>query len=229
MLTQTEVLIQKLYHDYRQTVDIDRKGLFFSPECMQICRPIPSYAATTRAQIVQYCKDAQEGNVPVDSATRQPSGTIEMPEDENISSSITENTTAAAHEEAVKDSNKDLEVRDVYTIRPLRPNELRDFSDVSVTSFVGSNPDQLLQKSQKEEWVGMRVDLWNEGVTTDHSLLVKVHYWWRKEETCAGEELEGDIEGMGWRQCLHDIMYLGPKDGTQGEEGLEVKEQSARE
>jgi hypothetical protein len=32
----------------------------------------------------------------------------------------------------------------------------------------------------------------------------------------------GNDQIMGWRQCLHDIMYLGPMDGTKGEAGLEV-------
>ena len=70
----------------------------------------------------------------------------------------------------------------------------------------------------------MRVDLWDEGGEED-GLLVKVQYWWRFEEI--PEHERGDEQAMGWRQCLHDIMYLGPKDGTEGEDGLEVLERSS--
>ncbi|KAF2828967.1 hypothetical protein CC86DRAFT_345399 [Ophiobolus disseminans] len=195
MLSPVEARIQKIYHSYRHTSKVDQKGLFFSPTCVQICRPIPDYAATTRGQIVQYLKDAQEGNVPVDSATAPPSETFIPPKDSGV-----------------------------YTIRPLHPTEATDFSLSTITSSIHLTPLQLLQKSRDEGWIGMRVDLWDEGAATNDSLLVKVQYWWRKEEIQVGEEMEGDENGEGWRQCLHDIMYLGPKDGTEGEEGLEVRE-----
>jgi hypothetical protein len=37
-----------------------------------------------------------------------------------------------------------------------------------------------------------------------------------------GEELDGDVAGRGWRQCGHHIVYLGKKDGTEGEEAGEA-------
>ncbi|KAH7069101.1 hypothetical protein BKA63DRAFT_422810 [Paraphoma chrysanthemicola] len=190
MLSPPEILIKQLYHSYRHTADIDRKGLFFSPTCMQICRPIPSYAATSRTGIVKYLKDAQVGEVPVANASE--------PSEEKPKS------------------------RGVYTIRPLHAAE-HEFSVSTITASVGLKPAQLLQKSKDEAWIGMRVDLWTDGAP-DEGLLVKVQYWWRKEAVKAGETIEGDEKGKGWRQCLHDIMYLGPKDGSEGEEGLEVLE-----
>ncbi|KAH8724918.1 hypothetical protein GQ44DRAFT_682411 [Phaeosphaeriaceae sp. PMI808] len=190
MLTPTELLIQKLYHSYRHTADIDQKGLFFSPNCMQICRPIPTYTAATRGEIVQYLKDAQQGNVPVESSAGRP-----------------KNAMGALG---------------VYTIRPLHPTEV-EFGSSSATSALNCTPAQLLQKVNDESWVGMRVDLWDKGPSSK-GLLVKVQYWWRKETIESGEEMDGDAEGLGWRQCLHDIMYLGPKDGSEGSEGLPLLE-----
>jgi hypothetical protein len=185
MPVPTQTLLQTLYHAYRHTPDIDAKGLFFSPTCIQICDPIPSYAATTRAQIVQYLKDAEKGNVPA------PASSSEQP--------------------------KKMTARGNYTIRPLRPDE-HVFSDVSAINLTHA---QLLQRSQDEGWVGMRVDLW--GMDQEEGgMLVKVRYWWREEEVRDGEELDGDVAGRGWRQCGHHIVYLGKKDGTEGEEAGEA-------
>ena len=56
----------------------------------------------------------------------------------------------------------------------------------------------------------MRVDLWSDGSVDEHgkreSLLVKVNYWWKKKD------------GV-WLQILHDIVYMGPRDGTEGLRG----------
>ncbi|KAF2027672.1 hypothetical protein EK21DRAFT_71403 [Setomelanomma holmii] len=196
MTSPIELQIKKLYHAYRHTSDIDQKGLFFSPTCMQICRPIPSYAATSRAGIVKYLKDVQTGDMPV-AQTEQPQ-------------------EPAAETEPLS--------RAVYTIRRLHAAE-HEFSSNVITAAVGLSPSQLLQQSRDEAWVGMRVDLWDEGAP-DVGLLVQVQYWWRKESVNTGEEVEGDVvgEAMGWRQCLHDIISLGPKDGSEGQEGLEVLE-----
>lgn len=100
-----------------------------------------------------------------------------------------------------------------YTIRPLQPSEF-EFSTSEITSHINSTPEELERKAREEGWVGMRVDLWDE---EDGGMLVKVKYWWREEE---GE----DDEEKTWKQCLHDIMYLGPRDGTEGGDGLEVLE-----
>ncbi|KAF2866281.1 hypothetical protein BDV95DRAFT_584447 [Massariosphaeria phaeospora] len=196
--------LKSLYHAYRHTEDLDRKGVYFSPSCMQVCRPTPSYAATTREQIVQYLRDAQQGIVPVEKPPTSVS--------DQVSGSETESQ---------KNSHKSA--RNVYTIRVLDPSE-RTFADDSIVAHAGMTSQGLHLKSDKEKWVGMRVDLWDEHGPME-SLLVKVQYWWRYELVKSGEEVEGDINGHGWRQCMHDIMYLGPKDGTEGkQEGLEVLE-----
>ncbi|OAL54483.1 hypothetical protein IQ07DRAFT_583774 [Pyrenochaeta sp. DS3sAY3a] len=196
--------IKHLYHTYRHTSDIDRKGLFFSKTCLQICRPTPSYAATTRNEIVQYLKDAQKGRVPVES-----------------SSSVTDENPETLKDTIEKEATK-TKGKDAYTIRPLKPSEF-EFGKPEHTAPVGLTVGELEELARREEWIGMRVDLWQER-GQDNSLLVKVQYWWRREKVPEDEQFEGESDGFGWRQCLHDIMYLGPKDGTEGEEGLEVRE-----
>jgi hypothetical protein len=191
---------------------------------MQICRTIPSYAATSRAGIVKYLKDAQVGDVPLADAA-QPAilPTTMREEDENV---VERKPLATAQREIEKEEppkdtdNEKPKSRDVYTIRPLHAAE-HEFSVNTITAPVGLTPAQLRQKPEDEAWVGMRVDLWTEGAP-DEGLLVKVQYWWRKEAVKPEEQIEGDEVEEGWRQCLHDIMYLGPKDGSEGEEGLEV-------
>jgi hypothetical protein len=200
MSSTTETLIRQLYHSYRHTPDIDRKGRFFSPTCMQICRPIPTFAATTREQIVQYLKDAEKGKIP----------TEDTYEGQSISS------TEEAHDDT-SSANSNSKPRSLYTIRPLLPSEF-EFSSPDITSPIYLTPSQLHNQAVAEAWIGMRVDLWDEG-SLNKGLLVKVQYWWRREEVVASGEMEGDEKGRGWRQCLHDIIYLGPKDGTEGREG----------
>jgi hypothetical protein len=171
---------------------------------MQICRPIPAFAATTRELIVQYLKDAEKGKIPV--------------EDTSEGQSIV--TTEEARDDT-SPASSNSKPRSLYTIRPLLPSEF-EFSSPDITSAIHLIPSQLYQQAVAEAWIGMRVDLWDEG-NVNEGLLVKVQYWWRKEELTAGEEMEGDAEGKGWRQCLHDITYLGPRDGSEGMEG-EVQE-----
>ncbi|KAF1846557.1 uncharacterized protein K460DRAFT_367316 [Cucurbitaria berberidis CBS 394.84] len=197
--------IKYCYQAYRHTADLDRKGLFFSPTCLQICRPTPSYAATTRDQIVQYLKDAQEGNVPVETPLSSATEILDISE---------------THEQ--RESRTKAKSRGVYTIRPLQPSEY-EFSTDDVTAPVGLIPAEIKHTAEQEKWIGMRVDLWNEG-GDEGGLLVKVQYWWRLEEIADTERVMDDAKGPGWRQCLHDIMYLGPKDGTEGHHGQEVLE-----
>jgi hypothetical protein len=197
MSSSPTTTIKQLYHAYRQTPDFDAQGLFFSPTCMQICRPIPTYAATSRAEIVKYAKDAAAGEVPT----------------EKDSSASTQKTDAVDSEGAQKEEKS-------YTIRPLDPSEY-EFSTDAIAAHVGCKVADLEAKSKAEKWVGMRVDVWFGGAKKE-GLLVKVQYWWRYEAVKEGEEVEGDTDGFGWRQCFHDIIYLGPKDGTQGGGGLEI-------
>ena len=196
--TDQTTLIKTLYHTYRHTTDLNLKGQFFSPTCIQICRPTPSYAATTREQIVQYLRDAQEGKIPV-----------------------SDEFSTSTHNPVVSEEPTPQEkASGVYTIRPLLASEF-EFSTADVTAPVGFSPEELRRKAEEEEWVGMRVDLWERG---GRGLLVKVQYWWRLEEVLEGERAVGEGRGREWKQCLHDIMYLGPSDGTEGKDGLEILE-----
>jgi hypothetical protein len=181
--------IKTLYNTYRHTTSPSSKGHFFSPTCLQICRPDPSYAATTRAQIVQYLQDAERGKVPL----KQNADSDNQPRPRK------ENPVAG-------DTAR-------YTIRSLVASE-HTFGDGAATAAIGLTPAKLQAKAEAEGWIGMRVDLWDEGV--EEGLLVKVQYWWRLE--AEGNEEDGKV----WRQCLHDIMYLGPRDGTEGAGGLEI-------
>ena len=196
--------IKHSYHAYRHTGDIDRKGSFFSPDCMQICRPTPSYAATNRDEIVQYLRDAQQGKIPIDAPA---------------SSSTCISGRSDCYATGSRATTRAKE-RSVYTIRPLRPGEFGFGSD-DITAPVGLTVEQMKSRAIQEGWVGMRVNLWDEG---REGLLVKVQYWWRLRETANNKRLAGDHSGTDWDQCLHDIMFLGPKDGTENEEELELLE-----
>lgn len=197
--------IKHCYHAYRHTEDIDRKGFFFSPDCMQICRPAPSYAATSRDGIVQYLRDAQQGKIPVDI----------------LGSSPTHISDVSDHYETESRPKKSVQGRSVYIIRPLQPCEF-EFGSDDIVAPIGLTVEQLKLKAVQEKWVCMRVSLWNEG--GEGSLLVKVQYWWRLEEIANHDQMMGDPPGTGWKQCLHDIMFLGPKNGTENDEGLEILE-----
>ncbi|KAJ9143146.1 hypothetical protein NKR19_g6997 [Coniochaeta hoffmannii] len=161
--------IKSRYIAYYHTADPDAKGHYYSRDCMQICRPMPSYAATDGASIVHLLK-------------------------EGIKQGASMNNKADGTESGC-------------TFRPLKRGEF-EFASDEVVSAIGSTPSDLKQKAEKEGWIGTRVDMWfpmGEG----KEMLVKVQYWWRKE----GDE---------WVQILHDIMYMGPRDGTEGTEGERV-------
>ena len=193
--------IKQCYHAYRRTEDIDRKGLF-SPDCLQICRPMPSYAATSRAEIVAYLHEAERGKIPAMTPAAGSFGN-------------------SALKDEMLESARSTKSKSVYTIRALHPSEY-NFGTDETCAPIGSTPEQLQEKAVKEEWAGMRVDLWGTG--RDSDLLVKVQYWWRSEEIPAHEKMTDNTQKMGWRQCLHDIMYLGPKDGTEGTGEVEILE-----
>ncbi|KAI8312282.1 monocarboxylate permease-like protein [Colletotrichum sp. SAR11_59] len=102
-----------------------------------------------------------------------------------------------------------LNSKGYYTIRPLTDAEHEFGTDEHVFPAGFSSAEDVKAKARSEGWVGMRVDLWDEPVVAidkDDSLMVKVQYWWRKEEG-------------GWLQIFHDIKYLGSKDGSQGAGG----------
>ncbi|KAK1997785.1 hypothetical protein LX36DRAFT_691169 [Colletotrichum falcatum] len=98
----------------------------------------------------------------------------------------------------------------LYTIRPLRDDEYEFGTDEQVAPAGFTSAAEVRSKALAEGWVGMRVDLWDESaegqLEQEDSILVKVQYWWRKENGA-------------WIQTLHDIMYMGLRDGTEGSEG----------
>ncbi|KAF1928624.1 uncharacterized protein M421DRAFT_92340 [Didymella exigua CBS 183.55] len=187
--------IKALYHAYRHTPSIAIKALFFSSTCLQSCRPTPSYSATSRLQIAQYLQDAQQAEVPPEHSAGS-EGHVDC--------------SRAGHV---------TEGMGRYTIRPLRASEHK-FGDTAATAALGVTPVELSARAEAEGWTGMRVDLWDEG--PEAGLLVKVQYWWRLESLGDESDLGVERGGEVWRQCLHDIMYLGPRDGTEGAEGLEI-------
>ncbi len=197
--------IKHCYHVYRHTADIGRKGLFFSPTCMQICRPTPSYAATSRDGIVQYLRDAQQGKIPVDTPVSTSAGISDLSDGHTMEPEPTKPTKS----------------KSVYTIRALAPSEF-EFGSDDIVAPIRLTTVQLKSKAVQEKWIGMRVNLWEEGV--EQGLLVKVQYWWRLEEILGHKRIRGELPGTGWRQCLHDIIFLGPKNGTENEDGLDVLE-----
>jgi len=171
--------LKRLYAEYRHTVDIDDKGHFFSPLCKQICRPRPSYAAKNRETIVGYLHDvARQGT---SAATGRPNAIGDKPA-----------------------------MKGYYTIRSLEDSEVDFAADDQVRPAGFNSAEEVRQMALAEGWVGMRVDLWEGDGLGDNGdaqgLLVKVTYWWRKED------------GV-WLQILHDIMYMGPRDGTEGVNG----------
>ncbi|KAH8912741.1 hypothetical protein BR93DRAFT_889617 [Coniochaeta sp. PMI_546] len=161
--------IKSRYTTYYHTADPDAKGLFYAADCMQICRPIPSYAAKDGATIVRYLYEARDKGQSMNNAT---------------------------------DSSQTG-----CTIRPLRDDEFVFESD-EVVAPIGRTSAELKKKAEEEGWVGTRVDLWFP-VPDGSDMLCKVQYWWKKE----GDE---------WVQILHDIMYIGPRDGSEGVEGEQI-------
>lgn len=103
-----------------------------------------------------------------------------------------------------------------YSIRPLEINEFEFSTDAVVQPAGFSSAAEVKRIAKADGWVGLRVDLWDdEGVDelgNKKGILVKVQYWWREEND-------------EWLQILHDIMYLGTRDGTEGSED-EVVERS---
>ncbi|KAK4191027.1 hypothetical protein QBC35DRAFT_488024 [Podospora australis] len=174
--------LKTLYASYRATPSIPGKAVFFSKECMQICAPQPSYAASGRETIISYLEAASNSGVSIPGVSEK------------------------------KDPK-----REGYTIRPLRLAEDEfTFETDEVVAHAGvESVDALKERALREQWVGMRVDLWFED-ESEGGMLCKVQYWWRKEDGTVGEG-----EGR-WVQILHDIMYMGLRDGTEGTEGDEV-------
>ncbi|KIH93778.1 hypothetical protein SPBR_04476 [Sporothrix brasiliensis 5110] len=126
------------------------------------------------------------------------------------SSGLSINGASVTEEEASKKK------KSFATIRPLRPEEF-DFGNDELVQHAGfATVDDLKRHAEQRGWVGMHVDLWEEeedGEKTADGLsqgtLIKVQYWWARDQS--KDAADGD-----WIQVFHDIMYIGPLDGTQG-------------
>lgn len=195
-LDQTAIVahLKQLYAKYRHTAELEAKAKFFSPECRQICRPTPAFAATNRETIMRYLRETSG------------KGT------EKIQEFVQDQEKTTTVNTPVKETMVDVnsQKRSYYTIRPLTPGEMEFGSnEAAVPAGFGSATDVKI-RAEGEGWVGMRVDLWddeeNDLKGKAQGILVKVQYWWREES------------GV-WLQILHDIMYLGSRDGTEGSEG----------
>lgn len=85
-----------------------------------------------------------------------------------------------------------------YNIRLVKAHEFEFGTNEQVAPAGYASSHELKMQAVNEGWIGMRVDMWD-----DSGLLVKVHYWWRRE----GDE---------WLQILHDILTI-EKDGSKVE------------
>ncbi len=155
--------LRTLFAAYHHTVDIDQRGRFYHPNCLQICRPQPSYAAQDAQTIIRFLHEANSNKM---------------------------NFSSGADGEG-------------FSFRAISEDEF-EFATDDITAPAGFTTAELTEKAKREDWVGTRVDLWFPDGSEAGTMLVKVKYWWRKE----GDE---------WVQVLHDIMYMGPPDGTEGQ------------
>ncbi|KAH6886277.1 hypothetical protein B0T10DRAFT_490931 [Thelonectria olida] len=112
----------------------------------------------------------------------------------------------------IDDASGTLQVKaSCYTVRPLTESESDEFGTTEVVAPAGfSSVEDIQAKARSDKWKGLRVNMWTDD-GFGKGLLVKVKYWWRLEEAEVGGEV--------WRQILHDILYLGPRDGTEESEG----------
>lgn len=80
-------------------------------------------------------------------------------------------------------------------------------------------PEEFQERRKEENWEGRRVVMWDavgEEIDGKRRVIV-VNYWWKKEKVPE----DGDEDEV-WKQCLHDIIWIG-KEG-EWPEGL-VKEE----
>jgi hypothetical protein len=188
----TTAHLQQLYADYRHTSDIEEKAGFFSPDCRQICRPTPTFAARDRDTIMRYLRETSgKGKDSI----------------QQILEDLDKKTTISGPNKETM-AGPSTRSKSFYTIRPLTDGE-KEFGDDDTAVPAGfDSANSIKLRAEKEGWVGMRVDLWDDEGTDNRGkglgILVKVQYWWK-------EDLPGE-----WLQILHDIIYIGSRDGTEG-------------
>lgn len=197
--------LKQVYHEYRHTKYIPAKGAFFSPKCMQICRPMPKYAALRRETILLYLVQS-EGFKDMED--------YEQAQGASSSSAIKTRSSQDASGRDAEDTDevkvKALKGKGFYSIRSLKPVEASEILSEEFVAPLEMTPSRLEELKHREGWVGMRVELWDVNEEDDTGRLIRVNYWWR-EENVGGEKK--------WLQCLHDIISIGERDGTEGQEG----------
>lgn len=186
--------LKQLYAEYRHTSNVEAKSQFFSPDCRQVCRPMPAFAASNRDTIMKYLRETSgKGTEKIQQYAEDP--------DKTAAIRGSGNETVAS----VSTPKKSF-----YTIRPLTTSEMEFGSDETAVPAGFDSASAIKLQADREGWVGMRVDLWDDEGTDSGGerlgILVKVQYWWKEER------------GV-WSQILHDIMYLGSRDGTEGSQG----------
>ena len=201
-MDRVETALIALYDAYFETPSPQDKGTFYSRHCRQICRPHPSFAARDPATIVGYLEASRRAHA---SPSKPPSG--------------------AAEGEGKDDEDDPHPDKGSYTIRPLRPEEVGEFGSDEVCLPAGLGAEEMAEVARREGWRGMRVDL---SLGDGTGRVVEVKYWWKWEggvgdEGGKGERGEEGKEGRGgggggeWKQCLHDILYIGPpRNGGDG-------------
>jgi hypothetical protein len=140
--------LKNLYHQYRHdTEHIPSKAQFFSPTCMQLCRPMPNFSAVNRETIVQYLIEAAgfKDVTEYEASLKAPSGEAEAG-------------------------------KSYYTIRPLTKDETNELIPEQVVAPLGITPTQLDELRWKEGWTGMRVDLWDDPPEKGRLIKVK-YWW----------------------------------------------------
>jgi len=145
--------LMKLYAEYRRAPSIEEKAAFFSPQCMQICRPYPFYGARDRDTIIRYLQEsaiAQSGIEVIDQAVRSSSGATK--------GYYTIRPLRADEREFGNDEEAKLALASANEVYEKAKSE----------DWVGLRVD-------------LWMDNGTESGTVLDGLMVKVRYWWRKE------------------------------------------------
>lgn len=203
-------VLKQLYSEYMQTEDIDARSRFFSPHCRQICRPTPSFAAKERSTIVRYLHETSGRDADATQALMEEEDTPGAGRNDQPGSRVAAEATRGAGRDPRVEKKKKKKKKSCYTIRALREDEVEFGADDAVRPAGFSSAAEAEGVAASQGWVGMRVDLWDDEGADEagrgKGAMVKVRYWWRRE----GDE---------WLHILHDIMYIGQRDATEGSEG----------
>ncbi|KAF4980218.1 hypothetical protein FZEAL_3729 [Fusarium zealandicum] len=100
-----------------------------------------------------------------------------------------------------------------YSVRLFTESEANEFGTADVVIPAGfTSVQELKTRAKEDDWQGLMINMWTDD-GHGRGLLVKVKYWWHLDQRI------GDDDDGVWKQVLHDILYLGPRDGTDEREG----------